>query len=49
MNFLPLSFAATKERGKEKWPFADMNATLSVRPHTAASKRKRYKKEKNMW
>ena len=38
MNFLPLSFAATKERGKEKWPFADMNATRSVRPLTAAAK-----------
>ncbi len=28
--FIPLSFAATKERGKEKWLFADMNASRFV-------------------
>ena len=36
--FIPLSFAATKERGKEKWLFADMNAARSVHPLTAAAK-----------
>ena len=36
--FIPLSFAATKERGKEKWLFADMNASRFVHLLTAAAK-----------
>ena len=38
LPFNQLSFTAIKESCKEKWPFADMNATRSVRPLTAVAK-----------